>query len=217
MDNHCTECNKSISKNAKKCNSCNATGRFMSKETRLKLRNINLGNKHSEETKRKKSLAMMGHKVSKETVRKNFEARTKNNSWKQSEETKKKISNTHKRLNDEGKIKRYWIGKKLSKQHSLNMSIGKKGLKLSEYTKKKMLGRIPWNKGKKWDEWMSKEQKEKAYKNIEKNLRFSMDNHPNIKVKATQIELVERHQDGLNRYDVFITYEDLGKSKIQIK
>jgi hypothetical protein len=126
MDNFCIKCNKSISKNAKKCNSCNAKGRFMSKETRLKLRNINLGKKYSEETNRKKSLAMMGHKVSKETVRKIFEARTKNNSWKQSEEAKKKISNTHKRLYSKGKMKAW--NKGLTKETSESLIKLSKGM-----------------------------------------------------------------------------------------
>ena len=148
MNKYCIDCNKSISRRAKRCNRCNRKGRIVSEETKQKLRIINLGKKISEETRRKISKANMGHSVSKETVRKIFETRKKNNSWKHTEETKKKLSDGHKKRYAEGKMKNYWEGKKLPKEMRDKISKAHMGKVLSEETKKKMLGRVPWNKGK---------------------------------------------------------------------
>ena len=146
MKNYCLECKKPVSRNAKRCNSCNAKRRIVSEETKSRLRIANLGKKASNETRKKLSDSLKGHKISKETVRKIRETRLKNNSFGCSEETKKKISETKKRLYSEGKIEKYWEGKHLSQEHKDKVSKGNKGKKLSEETKQKMMGRKVWNK-----------------------------------------------------------------------
>lgn len=78
-------------------------GRKHTEETKLKLRQKNLGSKQSDETKRKIGLAHIGRK--------------------HSEETKRQLSELKK-------------GKKFSKEHREKLSTS-------------MLGRVPWNKGKK--------------------------------------------------------------------
>ena len=83
-------------------------GRALSEETKEKLRQINLGKKHNKESIKKISNAFKGRKLSKETIDKIKETK-KNNPYKISEETRKKISN-----NSLGNKKR--LGKKHSEE-----------------------------------------------------------------------------------------------------
>ena len=141
-------------------------GKIVTEETKRKMSEVHKGKKLTEERKRKISKARLGTKHTEETKRKISEALSgeKNHNYgkKLTEETKRKIGEFHKGkiVTEETKRKmsEAALGKKLTEETKRKIRESRLGTKHTEESKRKMsesrkgrfLGKIPWNKGKKY-------------------------------------------------------------------
>lgn len=121
--------------------------RVISKETRAKMALGNTGKKHTEEAKLKMSKShkewleknpnpFLGRHHTEETKSK---LREKNSNWVPSEENRSKMREARNKWLLENEC--YWVGKKHSDEAKAKMSKARKGVKISEERRLKMVGR----------------------------------------------------------------------------
>ena len=131
-------------------------GKIVTEETKRKMSEVHKGKKLTEERKRKISKARLGTKHTEETKRKISEALSgeKNHNYgkKLTEETKRKIGEFHKGKIVTEETKRKMSEVKSGEKHPFygKTHTEESKRKMSESRKGRFLGKIPWNKGKKY-------------------------------------------------------------------